>query len=123
MLVIAILTCGCGHSYHLPGHHEDNLCAPPDVLLREGEKIRAISTGVFSDFNVIGELAMRSMFSSDENVVEVLWEDGGETVVLYAVAPGTTNVKYDSCWMDDGILYFPEDEQNIGFRVTVVPAE
>jgi hypothetical protein len=122
-LVIAMLACGCGHSYHLPGHHADNLCAPPDVMLREGEKVRAISTGAFSDFNIVGELAMQSMFSADTNVVDVQWEDDSETVVLFAVAPGTTIVKYDWCEADDGILHTPDDEQNIGFRITVVPAE
>lgn len=112
LLAGAIMLGGCGRIYHLPGHTEANLNQPPDITLRQGDRVRAISTGI-----VLLPLVPAFMESSNPGVVEVDVPTANNwgSAYLIAKALGTATVKYG--WVPD------DDAPNRGFVVTVVPRE
>lgn len=106
----ALLLAGCGRMYHLSGHRESNVSHPPDITLRQGDRVKAISTGV-----VLFSLVPAFMESSNTDLVEIEVPpvDNLDTAYLLARRPGTANVCYR--WVRDS------DVPNEGLTVTVLP--
>lgn len=110
LLGIALILSGCGRFYHLPGHRAANLNHPPNITLYEGDRIRAISTGI-----VCFVMVFAVMESTDPEIVEVEIPlvRNLDTAYLIAKRPGKATVRYG--YVPDG--HGPND----GFVVTVLP--
>jgi hypothetical protein len=111
-VVIVVGTCsGCGRTYHLPGHNEHNLKAPPDLTMRVGDRRKAITTGL-----TVKDMlhARASLTSASPDVVRVEVPSRG-TANVVAGSVGSARLRY-----------YPRmdrpDPDNQGFLVTVLPA-
>lgn len=109
---------GCGRSYHLPGHNEHNLSHPPDVVLRQGSRVLAVSTGL-----TLLPLVPAIMTSSDPDVVavDIPFRNNRDTTYLVAKRPGTARLKYG--WTPEYGGPPEHDASNVGFSVTVLPPD
>jgi hypothetical protein len=103
-LAAYVFVCGCGRIYHLPGHNEDNINAPPDLTMRVGERREALSNG----FNV-KDMGPVELFTDNSSVVAVERPDRDDAY-LHALAAGKARIHY-----------IPMMPENKGFVVTVKP--
>ena len=102
--VVLMLIGGCGRSYLLPGHTQENLSHPPDLVMHVGQSIPAAHNGIM----LVAEPPWMCLSSKDPEIVTV--EPRGEdSAVLVARAVGSARLNYFN--------YEP------GFTVTVYPKQ
>ena len=109
LIFVTFNIAGCGTLYDLPGHNESNEMHPPDIVLRVGERVRALHCGI----ELLDSHPM--MYSDDNNIVAIDDPPPGYEVFLQALSEGTTRVHYD--------VFSTTTNPNIGFAVTVVPKD
>ena len=104
--MVALILSGCGHRYHLPGHHEGNLAAPPDVVISAGKSRKAVSEG----FSPKALVMATAMIVIENEAIARITPVHGNVARIQALQPGKTRAYYNLV-----------EDPNEGFWITVVP--